>query len=602
MSANDKPKAFFPALALAIILLATALSYLPVLGNGFTNWDDTWHVVEYVHEEIAGQGAAGLKRIFTDWDTFDMYIPLVVLSWTAEHALVGLDPWLYHLDNLLLHLVSTVLVFFLFRSITRQLELALIVAALFGVSTINVEAVAWISGRKDLLYAVFSLGALNAYVRYKRGGQRSRYLLALALFLLALLSKAQSCTLPLALLVVDGLLTAYGADATPKVGSRPFVRSMVDKAPFFVLALGFGVLAIYAVSHNPTYVKSDYPIGQRALFACQSLVEYLAKSVVPYGLSAVYPYPIQEGEPTPASLVAFAGLAAVLLSIVLVAFFRARRVALGLVFYLVSIFPMLQLFSNSNLLMGDHYTYFASLGIYYVLALGLTALVERLPRLAIVLRTLLICWLAALCAATSQRSAVWKDSVTLWDDALAQYPASFEALEKRGRAKLELGDTLGALVDFERTLAAEPRVAGVEALIGLAHERRGDSAAARLAYEQSIAKNPRWLDAHLGLGRVLARLGLFEQAIASLDRALFIDPNCGEALHYRAMVKLERRDFSGAVADLDLALTLAGPKGFVLFLRGTALLGLGQDGCPDLRRAAAQDIEPAKAALRERCP
>jgi len=220
-------------LGLAFILIATLISLYPNLNNEFVNWDDIIYVMN--NDLIRSFSFDNFWKIFSSF-YMGNYHPLPLLSFAFDYSIFEMDPFGYHLHNLILHLVNVGLVyFFAWHILNKQTIPSLVIALLFGIHPMHVESVAWISERKDLLYTTWYLLGLIAYVFYIKTSQRKYILWTLIAFLLSLLSKAQAVTFPLILLLLDYFY------------SRKFTRLVIlEKAPFFALALVFGLIAIYA--------------------------------------------------------------------------------------------------------------------------------------------------------------------------------------------------------------------------------------------------------------------------------------------------------------------------------------------------------------------
>ena len=216
-------------LILSAILLLTILVYARSLNNGFVAWDDPTNVYENPFiRELSGEN---LKTYFTK-PLLAMYTPLVYLSFAVDYQIGGLDPRTYHTTNLILHLVNVSLVFMALWLLTRRTEIAAVAALLFAVHPLNTAAVAPVSTRSTLLYALFFLAAFLAYIRYLQTALKPRYIaVALGLFLLALLSKSAAVVLPLVLILTDYY-----------VGRTFDRRAIGEKIPFFALSLLFGIL------------------------------------------------------------------------------------------------------------------------------------------------------------------------------------------------------------------------------------------------------------------------------------------------------------------------------------------------------------------------
>src|SRR5258705_8619224 len=191
------------ALAVAVILLITSIVLSPVLKNDFVNsWDDGMNIRD--NQLTSKFDFPAIKNIFTT-PVEHSYIPLVITSFAWERSKAGLHPWLFHFDNLLLHLVCITLVYYLIWLLTKKFWMSAFIALLFGIHPMHVESVAWVTERKDVLYGMFYLGSLICYVKMIQPGKRKiiLYFLSLGLFILSLLSKIQAVSLPLAMFAAD---------------------------------------------------------------------------------------------------------------------------------------------------------------------------------------------------------------------------------------------------------------------------------------------------------------------------------------------------------------------------------------------------------------
>ncbi len=257
------------------VVLVTFFVFLPVLKAGFLYWDDDIYI--FNNPGIQGFSAENLKAIFGEY-FYGLYNPFTNLSWAIEHSLVGFDPWLYHLDNLLLHLINTFLVFRLFLMIRRNFWWAGIVALLFGINTFHVESVAWATERKDVLYTLFYLLAMIQYLRYLDGMKFKRILFTFLLFFCSLMSKGMAVSLPLVMLGADYL---YGRKLFSK-------KVILEKLPFLLFAGLFGLLNIKAQKAYYGDWDMVFSMGERIAFSAYSFIQYIIKTLIPYDLSVTF--------------------------------------------------------------------------------------------------------------------------------------------------------------------------------------------------------------------------------------------------------------------------------------------------------------------------
>ncbi|HMD13864.1 MAG TPA: glycosyltransferase family 39 protein, partial [Bacteroidota bacterium] len=205
------------------LFAATAIVYIPSLFNHFTNWDDEIYILN--NPLIKNLSVDGVAKIFSTPQYMGNYHPLTLLSYAFDYHLAELQPFVYHVTNLLLHFGCTFLVFFFLIELGMQQTSSFLAALLFGIHPMHVESVAWLSARKDVLYAFFFLGALICYVRYIQRDTKRWYILSLLLFICSIFSKAVAVSLPVVVLLIDYLL------------DRPFSKkSILEKIPFFLFS------------------------------------------------------------------------------------------------------------------------------------------------------------------------------------------------------------------------------------------------------------------------------------------------------------------------------------------------------------------------------
>lgn len=544
-----------PAFWLVVVLGLTAIAYLPSLSAGFTNWDDDVYVSS--NPAVLQPSVPTLLGFFSSYHNGN-YHPLTMLSLALDSRIMGADPRIFHAVNLLLHLANTALVLWLVLTLFAALEVAVPAALLFGVHPLHVESVAWISERKDVLYTMFFLAALILYAR-GRGpvhGPRSSPLpggtlvISLGLFVLSLLSKGQAVTLAPTLLLVDHL---QGRKLLEK-------RGLLEKAPFFLLSLVFGLVAVRAQSSAAAIfdhaARSSF---DRVLFASYGLVMYVVKLVGPFGLSAVYPYPSTTAGSLPLVFPASLVAALALLAAAAVFLKRSRPAFFGLSFFILNILPVLQLLPVGNAIMADRYSYVPSVGIFALAGLGWQPLIPVLrprPPLALGVRVLGVGYVLTLAAMTVSRCAVWTDSLSLWTDTVAKAPTSEIAWSSLGSVHDDLGRDAEALEDYTRAIAINPGFAKAYASRARCRTRLGDPDGARQDAERALQLRPDLAYVHTTRGIVALGASDAATAEASFGRAMEIDPGDAEAYAGRGAVKRKGGDLRGALGDLEIAVRL----------------------------------------------
>jgi protein O-mannosyl-transferase len=533
---------FFPAL----LALTTFLVFLPALHNDWVNWDDASNFLE--NPSYRGLGWAQLKWMWTT-QLLRHYIPLSWMTLGLDYQLWGMNPFGYHLGNVLLHTANAV-VFYLLAvaifKITIPAEAqsaipwgALFAALLFAVHPLRVESVAWITERRDVLSGLFYLLAILAYVHaYRPGGpmQRKYYWLCLASFTLALLSKEIVVTLPALLLLLD-IYPLRRLPASPRRWMEPQHRAVwLEKIPFFALSLVMILIVGYMVAHIDLY---DPMAGMgrfsRIAVSIYNLAFYLGKTLAPVRLSPLYEITPHKIDPAAAPL----DLSLlVVLSITITAILLRRRYPSLLavwVAYTVALSPVLGLFANGPTVSNDRNTYLACLG-WTLLAGALIALCRQRARF---IRWLLVATASvavlSLATLTNQQLQVWHDSDSLWTQALRAEP-SFIAYNNMAEVLASRGDDLWAAEDFRKAIAMRsdfsPALLGLGGALLRLH--RSDEAAREYQAALDLGKDPAY--AHNGLACALALQGKRDEAIYHFQQAIQIQPGYEDARRNLAQV------------------------------------------------------------------
>ncbi|MBF0103846.1 MAG: tetratricopeptide repeat protein [Deltaproteobacteria bacterium] len=529
---------------LFVLFVATSAAYLPAINNDFTNWDDPTYVT--ANPLIQSLSLKNMRDCFTGF-VMGNYHPLTTLSLALDYRIGGLNPRQYHLTNLILHLLNTGLVFFLiFLLFNRNLNIVVVVSLLFGLHTIHVESVAWVTERKDVLYALFYLLSLIFYVQYLAGRRFLFFCLSLACFTLSLLSKGQAVTLAAVLFLID-----YHWN-----GSSLSRRRVCKKIPFVVIAIFFGVVSLMGSrSSGAISVTNQNNFFEQVAFACFGLWGYFIKLLLPLNLSAFYPYPDRVNGHIPwlfwCSLWVLPALAATLV----LTRKRAPQIFFGLVFFLINIALMLQIFPVGNVIMADRFAYIPSIGFFIVAASGLETLALRGLRHRYVSRVLFVAYLLMLAVLTFHRCDIWKDSLTLWDDTINKHPNSFFVFNLRGLAKAIEKDFRGAIKDYDRAIELNPGVLETYYNRGNARLKAGDDAGAISDFETVLKLKPDYSDAAVNMAYVLMRQRRYNEAIKTYNS---LEKNTGltAALYLsRGLAKINNADFDGAIEDYNRALT-----------------------------------------------
>jgi len=549
------------ALLAALLVGLVLAAYGPALRAGFI-WDDD----DYVTENPLLHTPDGFERIWLSMDAPSQYFPLVYTAFRVEYGLWGLDPFGYHLINVLLHAANALLLWLLLRRL--DISGAWFAAAVFALHPVHVESVAWITERKNVMSLFFSLASLLAWLRFiePRGGSGWRlYTASLVFYALALSSKVTACTLPAAQLL---LLWLRGHP----IGRRRIAQVM----PFLALGVALGAVITYWEKHHIGTVGDRFDISliESFLVATRATWFYLGKLLWPTQLT--FSYPMFEIDPSDPLQYSWAIAGALLLWILWRWRSAVGRAPLAAaIFFVASLSPLLgfiPLFTFWYTYVADHYQYTASIGPIVLLSAGATRWLRDRSSLGMLgLAPAAALVLGVLAVLVWNQSRTYESEETLWRDTIAKNPTSWmaqtnlgryllreerfeEAAEAYGRvfairpdayrahigragALLKLGREREAEKHFEAAVALRPNLYSAHKALGRLAWKRADRAAAITHYEVMIAIAPGNPSGHFLMGRALQASGRPRAALDHYRNALAINPDHEGAR--KALVRIE---------------------------------------------------------------
>jgi hypothetical protein len=513
-------------LHLGAIALVTVLAYSDSFDGQFVS-DDTVSVRDKA--EIRSLDLAHLRAIFTTFDDAN-YMPVKVLTFAIDYRFWGLDPTGYHLTNLLVHVACALVVYLVLTRLALPPPAACLVALLWAVHPLQVESVAWISERKNVLSGLFFFAAFLAYLRFSDRPRAGTYAGLLVLHLLALLSKMNTMVLP-------ALCLAY------EVGVRGRLRGREVAAALPMLALGAAV-AWYNLAGNPIHGSAWHGGSMVVSWLSSAVVffRYLGKIALPLGLSPFYEVPLRDSPLDPPVLLSLLGLGA--LAAASVALLRRRRPeVLWIAWYVVCLLPMLNIVVPFRALMHDRYMYLPMLG---PLALAAT-LVSRLPsrRWRRVAAAGAVAAVAACAVLTYRQVAVWRDTFTLWEPVALRYAAY------AGEPGYTPEDLDRRIAYLEAALARDPLHPIANNNLAAQHIAVGRIADALPLLERAARHRPSNAYVLANLATAYLHAGRLEEAERAATGALRADPYFFPPLLTRLRVHLMRGDVERARQDLE---------------------------------------------------
>lgn len=573
-----------------LLVVATLALYNPVNRHPFVNYDDDRYVTENAHIHNG-----------VNWDTITWafssteqgnWHPLTWLSHALDYQLFHQNPAGHHFTSVLIHAANAVLLFLFLMYATGRLGPSLFVAALFALHPINVESVAWVAERKNVLCTFFFVATLIAYCWYARKPGWRRYLAFTGLFVLGLMAKPMVITLPFVLLLLDywPLARIRGAPANAMPQS-PLSKLVAEKLPLLVLSVASAVITMHAQQAGGAMRSTaQFSLAVRLENAMVAYALYLWKMIWPSHLAPIYPHP---GDSLAAWQVGTSALALLAVTGVVLKF-RAKGYPLtGWLWFLGTLVPVIGLVQVGDQAMADRYAYIPLTGIFVIVAWGAADLADS-RQLGFSARVIpAACVLLALAFATSRQLGYWSSNYDLWTHAVAVTDNNFIAQDNLGGALLWLGKPDEAYPHFQAAAQINPLdpmsrsnlgaylqehghlaeaieqhnrvisltsdaglLAATYANLGAAYRTLGEDEKARASYDQALQLNPNQYNAYLGLGQLLEKQNQLDGAINNYSRSVELRPtDVGFLLLGHALESAGRRPEARAAYQAALKLS-----------------------------------------------
>jgi tetratricopeptide (TPR) repeat protein len=581
-----------------IAMVVAAVCYWPSLKNDFVNWDDDVNLIKNPNllKPLNGQV---IRDIFSldKGAVIGNYNPMPILTFALEKAVVGkLDPWVVHLNNVLLHALTVFFVFRLLVHLGMQVSGSFFGALLFAIHPMRVESVAWATERKDVLFAVFFFAALMYYVRWvnteDRRKRMSMYVLMVVLAVLSGFSKVQAVTLPLSMLAIDYWLR------------RPIQMGLIwEKAPFWAVSLVFGLINLYTLREQGSTVDDvgHFSFLDRLCIGAYSFLVYLYKLVLPYPMSPLYPYP----KPLPiwvyGSPIGFAGVAYLMWR----AWKSDRRIwVFGMLFFFFNVMFLLQVLGAGQGFLADRFTYVPYFGFFAIGAWYFDQCWrEESRRLVLQLGAGLL--LLVYAVYTYRQIGIWKNGYTLWTHVIkweGDKNPNHLPFWNRAQYLRDNGQVEQSMTDFDRAISISPENAELynsrgkgyfdASLSDKSGNRRQEYAIRAVEdYTKALSfaqvKPKTRAEMLINRGAAQASMGFFDQATADLSEGLSLDPDNKNGYLNRSLVYYTTRQFQKAMQDYTEYLRLDPMDANVWYERGMIRRAMRMDAeaLSDLNRA-----------------
>ena len=534
-----------PALFVLTLAAATIMAYRPAWNGGFL-WDDDAYITN--NELLTAPN--GLRRIWLSFDSPSQYFPLTYTSFRIERALWGLNPSGYHWTNIFLHVANALLVWRLLARL--KLPGAWLAAAIFALHPVQVESVAWITERKNVLMGFFFLLTLFAWIAFTDESTRRPwrfYALAVILYALALSAKTTACTLPAALLLILWL-------QKKPIGKRRLIQIL----PFLILGFSMGLVAVWweryhQGTHGPLFALSSL---ERTLVASHAVWFYLGKLLWPSNLIFIYPKWTIAATRALDYTWLLAGVALCFV-IYLARRYLGRGVEVAAVFFVATLSPVLgfiMLYTFRYTFVADHYQYLACIAPIALFSAGTANLAGVFTRARPFILSAAACAAAVLWALTWRQSAMYGDIEALWRTTLAKNPNCWMAHNNLGIVLFQKGEIDEAVSHYRITLNLQPDFWDADYNLGTALLKKGEIDEAIAYCTRAVTIAPNDPDAQVALGNSLAQKERVDDAIAHYKKALAIRPDYFIAHYALGHIFLEKGEIDAAVFHSRAAVSI----------------------------------------------
>ena len=622
-------------LLIGAIVIITFFCYRYSLHNEFTHWDDNIYVAD--NNYIKDLTPHNLKMIMTT-DIMGIYFhPLTMLSLAMNYHFSKMNPEPYYLTNIIIHVFNTVLIFLLVTQLLQAMSvkgygnikgmvwLAALCSLWHGIHPMHVESVSWLAERKDVLYMFFYLLGLMMYVRYAIEGTLKLLLYTTLFYFLSLISKPMAVTFPLSIFAIDILLKRDKGTTEIVSMLRPFfvitkaivspfrkiipkltevkgntiAKLISEKAPLFIVSVIAGI-ATYKIADKGGSITVLHisTLGQRMLFASHNFVMYFVKAFVPVHLSSFYPYPPTNPNGALPIIFYIAPILAILLpAIPLVIAYKAgenyfRVVLFGFLFYFFNVIFILQIVAAGPALMAERYSYVAYFSVVFMAVYFLYILIEKFPTWRIAVISIVACISVVFGYICYDRTKVWHDSRTLWENAIAAYPRQVAA-EYENVANYFADNNNFDSAFYYSKIAVDMHSPDAAAYTDIAniYGMRKEYDKSIEAYSQALKIDSLDYNTYLNRAITYSSMGKFDLALKDDQRAYLLDSSSAKVFENRGANYLNYKQYDKAIVDYNKLIKMNPNVPLYYFNRGIAQFDKGniKAALEDFNRTIALD-------------
>jgi tetratricopeptide (TPR) repeat protein len=610
LKTNEKNIAFKPTMLYALILsILIVVVYIKLFSAHFISWDDGDVLLNNkdVHD-------FNVNAFFTNYYVGN-YAPITMIGFAIDWLIFNGNAAGHHAMSLLFHIINGVLVYYLTSLILKDKLKALLCAIIFCFHPLQVETVAWVSAKNNIVYSVFFLLGLIQYSKFILEGNKKQYAYALLFFVLSVLSKPSAICFPLVLILLDYLL---------KTKSN-FKSIIINKIPFIIVAAILGLATIYTRTEDKFINQNHaYAIHERIGYAGYAILQYIYKFFIPMDLSVIYPYPQNK---TVSIIIGYVMIALLIVGIYKLYKSSSKIIFFGLLFFMINLLLVLQFIPFGEVLTADRYMYLPIIGISI-------ALLSIIPLKESQLKIVGILLILVFGSLTFMRASVWKNSISLYSDIIKKYPHSFVALNSlgaeymlnknydmslrylnaainenteyykgyynRGLLYAQTDRMKNALRDFDKAIALKqyPKayVARANAYYILKDFPKAISDAE--AVLKADANNPK---ANYVLANCYDDLTQLDKALGYYNKVISVSPENPLYFMRRAILYGKMQQFQMCLQDLDACTNIDANYAEAYYWKGVVKVNMKQNPCGDLRKALDLGFTAAQQPLQTYC-
>ncbi|QTA81914.1 Tetratricopeptide repeat-containing protein [Desulfonema limicola] len=531
------------------LVLSMVLIYWQVNNFDYIKFDDSMYVTGNKHI-VNGLSLDNIIWAFKiGGEDKNYWHPLTWISHMIDIQMYGLNPGMHHRTNLLFHIFNTLLVFHVFRKMTGEILKSAFAAFIFAFHPINVESIAWIAERKNVLSTFFWLLTISAYTHYSRKPGFFNYFQVFLFLSMGLMAKPMLITLPIIFLLLDywplRRISSWNLFINKNLSFKnrklPFIYLLIEKIPFIILSCLSVYISFFSLKGSDIVISTeDISMKVRICNALISYIDYIVKMFYPVNLAVFYPFPSEF------QLLKTAGYSLVLLIITFLIIFKSRKfpyIITGWFWYIISLIPVSGI-KQAGLwpAMADRWAYVPFIGLFVIIAWGGAEIFEKLKLRSHVCFIICLQIIIVLMAITYLQTGYWKNSFTLFKHAADVTEDNYVAHANLGMIYSIRGNIDQAVYHYSESLRLEPYNAKAYNNLGFALAAQGKIKQAIFHYKKALALNPEYARAHNNIGVVMAQQGRMSEAVFYFKKALEINPN-----YVKAKKNLEK-----AMSDLRL--------------------------------------------------